>query len=204
MTASGIAAAITGPTAAYSFLSSAGLLAGSFLTNSASFGIATAVNSMTLFSAAGTAGRTGVNGSTSAAALSNAGTAGLTVMTGGTLVTGSVLTVSATFAALQESATAGASLVNSFTTASIGALTAAGVGTAAATLATIGIPSFRYNGSAAMTTAATDASYLGGPFIAALVSTGSWMNSIDLKATAITVTGSAALAQPWFAMAGLP
>jgi hypothetical protein len=35
-----------------------------------------------------------------------------------------------------------------------------------------------------------------------MMSTGSSLASIDLRSSAVTVTGSIALVQPWFAMAG--
>jgi hypothetical protein len=98
--------------------------------------------------------------------------------------------------------TAGASLAASFTTASFGALTGASVATGTATLAGTGIPSFAYNGSFAMTTNTTQASYLSGPFQAGILISGSSPVSIDLKSTAALVTGTICLIQPWFALAG--
>ena len=88
------------------------------------------------------------------------------------------------------------------TTASIAALTAAGTVTATVTFATRGTPSFAYNGSFAMTTASSDASYLSGPFQAGIFASGSRPASVDLRSTAATVTGSIALVQPWFALVG--
>ncbi len=118
------------------------------------------------------------------------------------LIGASAHTASGSAGVLSNSGTAGYSLAASMTTGSLGAVTNAAVATGASTLMTSGVPSFAYNGSFAMTTNTTQASYLNGKFLAGMMLTGSWLNSIDLRSTAVRVTGSAALVQPWFALLG--
>jgi len=75
-------------------------------------------------------------------------------------------------------------------------------GSTAITAASISLPSFAYNGSFAMTTATSDASYLSGQFLQGIFKSGSAPTAIDMRSTAMTVTGSVALVQPWFALLG--
>jgi hypothetical protein len=88
----------------------------------------------------------------------------------------------------------------SVTTASIAAITAIGAVTGSSTLATNSIYSFGYNGSLAQSTSAYI--YLGNPFADGIMSTGASLASIAVSSTALTLTGSVALLQPWFALAG--
>jgi hypothetical protein len=138
-------------------------------------------------------------GSTSAAAFSAGG-----------LLAGSFLTASGIAGVVSNAGTAGINLVSAGLSAgsfigtfgSIAAITAVGVGTGAATIASVTTPRFGYNGSIAMTTATSQAVYQAGPFIAGVFLSGSMPTSIDLKSTAAIVTASQALVQPWFALVG--
>jgi hypothetical protein len=131
-------------------------------------------------------------------------------MSTGGLLAGSFFTASGSAGVVSNAGTAGINLVSaglsagSFigTSGSIAAITAVGVGTGAATIATVTTPRFGYNGSIAMTTATSQAVYQAGPFIAGVFLSGSMPTSIDLKSTAAIVTASQALVQPWFALVG--
>lgn len=141
-------------------------------------------------------------GSTTGNAISNARTAAASLLRTEGLLGGVFYTSLGAAAVLRDSVTDQAVLAAPFATASMTALSAAGTATASSGFATHGIPSFKYNGSFAMTTASTDASYLSGPFSAGILLTGSSLASVDLKRTDVTVTGSIALVQPWFALCG--
>lgn len=208
------------PTAA-SVMSSSGLLAGSVHT-------ATTGSAGTIFTATPTAFNVSGVGSTAAMSttnvstftagslvikatataasvvsfLQNVGTAAFGPLSSGGLLAGSFYTGSGSNNVLSNSGTVGISAALSLATASLGAVTAAGATTNSSTFATTGVPNFSYNGSVAITTATSVASYLSGPFQAGMFVSGSAPTSIDLKSTAATVTGSIALAQPWFALVG--
>jgi hypothetical protein len=107
------------------------------------------------------------------------------------------MTASAIASVLSDSGTAGVAAALSMTTASLGAVTSVSALTGASTLATSGIPSFGYNGTGDIT-----AVYQSNPFMAGIMATGARPVSIDLKSTAVTVTGSLALLNPWFALVG--
>ena len=125
----------------------------------------------------------GQTGTTSANVLSNSGTLAYGVLGTTGLLAGSFFTASGSSAVLA-------------------AVTGVSTATAASTFATSGIPAFGYNGTFGMTTSSTQASYLSGPFSAGIMATGASLAGIDLRSTAVTVTGSLALVQPWFALAG--
>jgi hypothetical protein len=140
-------------------------------------------------------------GSTSTAVIANAGTAVASLLASQGLSAGSFFTASGSGAVISNAGTAVASLAGSFTTASFGAVTAAGVATGSVTVTRTTAPTFGYNGSLAMTTATADATFQA-IFNAGIMATGSAPTAIDLKSTAVKLTGSVALIQPWFALVG--
>ena len=144
----------------------------------------------------------GQTGTTSANVLSNSGTLAYGVLGTTGLLAGSFFTASGSSAVLANAGTSAAAIALSFTTGSVAAVTGVSTATAASTFATSGIPAFGYNGTFGMTTSSTQASYLSGPFSAGIMATGASLAGIDLRSTAVTVTGSLALVQPWFALAG--
>jgi hypothetical protein len=74
------------------------------------------------------------------------------------------------------------------------------VATGSSTIVTTNIPSFGYNGSLSQSTAGF--SYAGNQFVQGIMSTGASLASINLASTAVTLTGSVALIQPWFCLCG--
>lgn len=156
------------------------------------------------------------------AGVSNAGTAGVGLLTSAGLSAGSVMTATgvanlmsssglsagsfftATGSApvLSNAGTGGVSAALSMTTASVGALTAVATATAARTQMSTAVPSFGYNGAAAMTTDTSQAVFQAAILSAGVFRTGASAASIDLRSTAFVETGSAALVQPWFALVG--
>jgi hypothetical protein len=141
-----------------------------------------------------------LSGATSVAGISNAGTLAWPVLSTGGLVSANVHTSTAAINALSNAGTGAAAVALSMATASVGALTAAGVATGTSTVATTGIPTFGYNGSLAQT--ASGLTYAGNQFTGGIMSTGASLASVALSSTAVTLTGSVALLQPWFALAG--
>lgn len=118
-----------------------------------------------------------------ASLLLNAGTAATTVVTvaaGGVTALGS----------------AGNFVLSSFSILSSGGLQAGSFVTST------GAPNFNFNGSLAMTTNSTQATFQPYNFAQGIMATGSAPTSVALSSTAVTVTGSTALIQPWFALAG--
>jgi hypothetical protein len=101
-------------------------------------------------------------------------------------ITGSLLTSTASFGALSASGLSSGSFFGS-STATLG-LTGAGVGA---------LPAFTYFGTGSGPSGVVPAG-----FIAGIMSTGAIPSSLALTAAGLTVTGSAPLAQPWFALIG--
>ncbi len=171
---------------------------------------ATAASTMTLLFQTATGGASILSSGGFLAGSFHTGSTSGAVFSAGGLLGGSFLTASGIAGVLSNAGTAGINLVSaglsagSFigTSGSIAALTAVGVGTAAATIASVTTPTFGYNGAVAMTTATSQAVYQAGPFIAGVFLSGSMPTSIDLKSTAAIVTASQALVQPWFALVG--
>jgi len=148
----------------------------------------------------------------------NASTGGVNVLSSGGLNAGSVHTGSTIASVLSSGgllagsfhtgstiasvlSSGGLSLLSAFSqTTTVSAVVS--TGTTSWNLNSSLLPSFAYNGTFGMTTNTTQASYLSGPFMQGIMATGGSAASIDLRSTAVTVTGSVALQQPWFALAG--
>jgi hypothetical protein len=123
--------------------------------------------------------------------LSSVGLNAVSLLSTGGLSAGSFIGTSGSVAAISNVGTVGVTdLLNAAAT------------TGTSTLASSGLYNFQYNGTFAMTTATTVASYLSGLFEEGIYLTGGSAAAISLSSTAAIVTGSQALVQPWFALLG--
>lgn len=186
-------------TGASSFLSTNGLLAGSFFTASTSVAAFTGGTGASSFlSTNGLLAGSFFTASTSVAAFTG-GTGASSFLSTNGLLAGSFFTASSLANVFSNAGTIGAALALSLTTNSIGAVTA--VGPAALSTATFGTSTI-YNFGFIGTQSGSTTSAQPFAFLMGVMSTGAAPSSIALSSSAVTATGSLALLQPWFALAG--